>query len=173
VYTFIVTTAEAIAKLRSKIGLTQLEFSEKLGVTITSISRYENGREPNRKVLQALAVMAESAGLDYLRDIFSAKRQADIVARVERLPSTGTARRIPFNELGRWRAMADFIAERLIKVRSEYVEIIQRQKLSSDDLRQFHATNHEAFALKGVLQDLARELTPYIDGPNARTDAKK
>lgn len=47
--------SDAIVKLRNVLGLTQDQFALKLGVTVTSISRYENGRSPNRQMLKKLA----------------------------------------------------------------------------------------------------------------------
>jgi transcriptional regulator with XRE-family HTH domain len=97
-----VTTAEAIKKLRGKLGVTQRSLAEKLKVTVISVSRWENGREPSQAALKQLAKIAESIGIDYLRDIFAAKRRADIITGVERLPSAGSPRRVPFRELSAW-----------------------------------------------------------------------
>jgi transcriptional regulator with XRE-family HTH domain len=93
------TTAAAIAKLREKKGWTQADLADSLGVTITSVSRYENGREPTSKVLIKLADVAKEAGARHLYDLFVAKRASDIASSVESLASEGSARRIPVWEL--------------------------------------------------------------------------
>ena len=50
------TYAEAIKKLRSKMLLTQMEFSQLLGVSFASINRWETGRfEPTMKIKRKLA----------------------------------------------------------------------------------------------------------------------
>lgn len=50
------TYAKAIKKLRSKMLLTQMEFSQLLGVSFASINRWETGRfEPTMKIKRKLA----------------------------------------------------------------------------------------------------------------------
>ena len=39
--------AEAIVVLRERMGIKQIDLADRLGVTVTSISRYENGRQPD------------------------------------------------------------------------------------------------------------------------------
>ena len=94
-------TAEAITTLREKIG-SQRSLAQKLGVTITSVSRYENGRQPTRKVLRTLAEIADTAGLGHLGEIFQAEYRASVVGRIESLRSTGTERPVPLDDLKRW-----------------------------------------------------------------------
>src|SRR5271154_6425055 len=107
------TTAVAIATLREKMDLKQPELAEKIGVTITSISRYENGRRPNRQVLKKLAAVAEDAKLNDLRDIFTAKWKARIAARLKRLPSSGTERGVPLDDLKRWHCASQLVKDSL------------------------------------------------------------
>ena len=53
---FLMTYAEAIKKLRSKMLLTQMEFAQLLGVSFASINRWETGRfEPTMKIKRKLA----------------------------------------------------------------------------------------------------------------------
>ena len=99
VYYNVMSTAEAVSRLREKLGQNQKEFAETLGVTITTISRYENGREPTSSVLEKLASLSDKAGVAYLRDLFAAKRRSDIANRVENLSSAGSARRVSAWEL--------------------------------------------------------------------------
>lgn len=104
------TTGEAIIKLREKMGgLTQQQLAQSLGVTITSVSRYENGREPSRQVLKKLADLA-GFGEPSLRDIFEQKRREDIAARIENLPSGGSQRRVTLEDISQWAAIAEDIA---------------------------------------------------------------
>jgi transcriptional regulator with XRE-family HTH domain len=93
------STGEAISKLREKLGQNQKEFAETLGVTVTTVSRYENGREPTSRVLEILASLAEKAGARHLGELFAAKRRSDIANRVENLSSAGSARRVSAWEL--------------------------------------------------------------------------
>jgi transcriptional regulator with XRE-family HTH domain len=89
------STAEAIAKLRKKLGYTQQQFADALGVTVVTISRYENGREPAGNVLQRLTGLAAQAQAKHLQDLFTAKLRSDVASGVETLPSAGTQRRVP------------------------------------------------------------------------------
>jgi transcriptional regulator with XRE-family HTH domain len=96
------TTAEAIAKLREKMRLNQTQFATKLGVTITSVSRYENGREPKPDVLRRLATLSQEAGVSHLHDFFQAMRRSGIIYSVEKLQSAGGARRVSLGDLALW-----------------------------------------------------------------------
>jgi transcriptional regulator with XRE-family HTH domain len=46
---------ERIGRIREKLGLTQGEFAERLGVTRASVARYEAGRVPNLSLLRRIA----------------------------------------------------------------------------------------------------------------------
>lgn len=92
--------------LREKMGCNQQQFADSLGVTLTSVSRYENGREPSNVVLKKLAELAHVAKLDHLGDVFAAKRRAGVVARIENLPSAGTQRRVSVDDLKEWHRIA-------------------------------------------------------------------
>ena len=62
---FIMTYAEAIKKLRSKMLLTQMEFSQLLGVSFASINRWETGRfEPTMKIKRKLAPLFKEYRLE-------------------------------------------------------------------------------------------------------------
>lgn len=59
------TYAEAIKKLRSKMILTQMEFSQFLGVSFASINRWETGRfEPTMKIKRKLAPLFKEHGIE-------------------------------------------------------------------------------------------------------------
>jgi len=94
-----VDTAEAIAKLREKMGVNQIQFAIKLGVTVPTVSRYEHGRKPKEDVLRRLADLSEEAGAPHLRGLFQAMRRSGIASNVEKLSSAGAARRVPVDDL--------------------------------------------------------------------------
>ncbi|MGH9771042.1 MAG: helix-turn-helix domain-containing protein [Candidatus Acidiferrales bacterium] len=96
------TTSEAITTLRRKTSLSQRELAEQLGVTITSISRYENGREPSRDVLKRLSGIAAGASLPSLVSFFDKQIRAGIAEKIANLPSAGTQRRVSVSDLQRW-----------------------------------------------------------------------
>jgi len=46
---------EEVVKIRTSLGLTQVEFALELGTTVTTISRWENGvAEPSGMALKAI-----------------------------------------------------------------------------------------------------------------------
>ena len=62
---FLMTYAEAIKKLRSKMILTQMEFAQFLGVSFASINRWETGRfEPTMKIKRKLAPLFNEHGIE-------------------------------------------------------------------------------------------------------------
>jgi putative transcriptional regulator len=57
-------TSDLVKKLRSKLGLTQEQFAQKVGVTFPTINRWEKGvRKPHPFLLKRLTGMAKEAGL--------------------------------------------------------------------------------------------------------------
>lgn len=99
-------TAEAIRELREKMGIGQQELADRLGVTVTSISRYENGRKPARQTLKKLGEVAHEARLSQLQKLFKACWQAEIAQRVQNLRSTGTERPVSIEDLKYWQWVA-------------------------------------------------------------------
>jgi len=98
-----VTTANAIAALRERMAMSQQAFADRLGISIGAISRYEKGlRSPRRPILKKLSTLAESASLPQLRDFFEAKSATDMAARIDNLPSAGSARRVSVQDLNLW-----------------------------------------------------------------------
>jgi transcriptional regulator with XRE-family HTH domain len=182
----------AIATLRQKIGITQLEFAKRLGVTLTTISRYENGREPARHALTKLASLAEANRIDYLRDIFVAKRRGGIISRVERLPSAGSARPVEVLDLEQWmKGLNDATAASkkfltaVLKgpVTREFTEAFVRNNLVTiesvrDDMELYHPVRAAARRLpeletafgKPPDSDTEVDLTPYKRSLNPRID---
>ncbi|MGI9070749.1 MAG: helix-turn-helix domain-containing protein [Bryobacteraceae bacterium] len=120
------TTAKAIATLREKMDVSQQAFADVLGVTVTSVSRYENGREPSDRVLKKLAALAESKELGYLRDIFAANRRAAIVTRNENLPSAGTQRRVPVQELAVWYGLLKTVMKAIEPTNAAHAQTLEQ-----------------------------------------------
>jgi transcriptional regulator with XRE-family HTH domain len=55
-----------LLEIRNSKGMTQKQLAEKLGVTIRTITNYENGsREPNIATLKELALIFDTS-IDYL-----------------------------------------------------------------------------------------------------------
>lgn len=51
----IMTIGDCIKKLREAKGFTQQDLAEKASVTVTTVSRIENGSNPSRAILKCLA----------------------------------------------------------------------------------------------------------------------
>jgi transcriptional regulator with XRE-family HTH domain len=81
--------SERVAALRKELGLRQVEFGSKFGVTQAAVSRWENGaKEPSTENYIKMANMAarsecfwflEKAGVDVkrFRDLFFARLKSD------------------------------------------------------------------------------------------------
>jgi hypothetical protein len=65
------------------------------------------------------------------------------------------------------------VGEKLLEVRNKYVALIDPQRLEPGDKRKYLEANHDLFSLKGVLQDLRREMEPYIKTTKGEKYAKK
>ena len=155
-------TAESIALLRQELDVKQHTLADMLGVTITSISRYENGREPSRQVLKKLADIAEDAKFHDLRDIFTAKWKAGITSRLQSLRSGGTERAVALDDLKRWQAAPEFIRKQLLEAlkiyRSVAVEPSDRAKLTN-------ANRLLTALVNNFLPRVSSGIEPYINIP--------
>jgi transcriptional regulator with XRE-family HTH domain len=99
------STGKAIAMLRHKLGESQAAFAKRLETTVTTISRWENGRIGiSEEFLWRLASTAEAAGLEDLQEFFTNQRKVAIVSRVESLPSRGSKRPVSLEDLKYWSA---------------------------------------------------------------------
>ena len=96
------TTAKAISMLREKLGSTQEQFAKKLGVSLFSVSRYEGGRPPSRKIMKNLAGLAAEQNLDDIREFFERARRIDITSSYKNRASAGTGRHVPLSDLKAW-----------------------------------------------------------------------
>lgn len=96
------STAEAIQRLRAFVPLTQRELAEILGVSVPTISRYENGRKPAARIVRALAGVSESVRYGVGVQVFGGMWRGSVVSQVGSLPSRGSARRVPVSILEAW-----------------------------------------------------------------------
>ena len=176
-YTKNVTTgrmAKAVEMLRRKLGDSQRAFAKRVETTVTTVSRYENGRiEPSEQALRKLATIAESAGLKDLQDFFENQRKLGIIARVESLPSAGTQRRVSLDDLKRWQAVPHFAAQELRGLQQGYWDML-KHPLDPAEEKRLGQINHLFSALiNNVLLDLSRQIEPYINLPERSTKAEK
>ncbi len=65
------TLSEAVKALRSHLGESQQAFSNRLGLSMATIVKYEAGREPTGRALAALAHTAAEAGQHDLAYLFA------------------------------------------------------------------------------------------------------
>ena len=70
----IVEAAELVRETRQRLGLTQVQFAEKLGVSCQSVNRWENGRNMPLpialKQIETLLLGLDKNGLDLLEKHF-------------------------------------------------------------------------------------------------------
>lgn len=165
-------TAKVVKALRGKLGLSQSAFAAKLETTITTVSRYENGRiEPSEEALRKLAEVAASSGLIDLREFFENQRKVGILARVEKLPSPGTQRRVSVDDLSSWFEKMGLLSEGLIKLQEKLNEVRMPQSHSTEQERaelllqiknaQFEVGDKLRIAA-GILKFLQAEIYPYL-----------
>ena len=68
--------SKLVKKLRSKLGLTQEQFAQKVGVTFPTINSWEKGsRKPHPFLLKRLLGMGEEAGLKNIEISKKTKKQ--------------------------------------------------------------------------------------------------
>lgn len=94
-----VNTNQAVKKLRGELKLSQEALAQRLGATLKTISRYENGQKPSGKFLEALIALSREAGRADLEEFFSRQKRKQLDASLKRLQSEGTARPIPYWQL--------------------------------------------------------------------------
>jgi len=62
-----------IRSLRQRLGMTQEEFAHEVGVTVSTVNRWENSHtEPNKLAWKAIQQLASSRGLGNLTTAVSA-----------------------------------------------------------------------------------------------------
>jgi transcriptional regulator with XRE-family HTH domain len=63
--------ADAIKALRAEFGESQQRFSDRIGVVVRTVARYEIQQPPAGEMLAKLAALAEEVGRDDLRAVFT------------------------------------------------------------------------------------------------------
>ena len=76
--------AEAIKALRGEIGESQQRFSDRIGVVVRTVARYEVQKPPNGEMLGKLAALAEEVGRPDLRAIFTNAFWRELNEEIER-----------------------------------------------------------------------------------------
>jgi transcriptional regulator with XRE-family HTH domain len=72
-----------IRQIRRKLGLTQLEFARRLGVTKGSVARYETGSIPRLRVLYEVAKLGGATGAWVLHGISGTDRKMPLLGPLE------------------------------------------------------------------------------------------
>ncbi len=90
-------TAEAIKQLRTHLCESQQQFSNRLGVAVRTVARYEAAKPPSGHVLLRLAQIANESGREDLRHTFLEAEEIEVSARVS--PIAGAVRKLRY-ELG-------------------------------------------------------------------------
>jgi transcriptional regulator with XRE-family HTH domain len=165
------TTAEAILRLRSQLALTQPEFAAAARMSLRSLCRFEKGVSPSIKTLMGLADLARASNIPHLHAIFEALLQGDLVTQAERqqrkLRSTGSARRINFDQLMRWAQAADE-ARRSSEIVSKLVDLKTKSegakggKTLVDALRTVQET---VIAGQAAAESILDDVVLYLLGP--------
>ena len=69
---------DLMKELRGKLGLTQEQFAQRVGVTFSTINNWEKGsRTPHPFLFQRLLEMAEEAGLKNIQNIKRSRKSGD------------------------------------------------------------------------------------------------
>lgn len=99
-YRYVVVTsverkvATAIRQLRLELRESQQQFSERLGVTVRTIARYEADRPPRGNILLRLSDIADGCGRKDLRKVFIDAEEVEVSSRVS--PVAGAIRRLRY-----------------------------------------------------------------------------
>jgi transcriptional regulator with XRE-family HTH domain len=115
-YSVFVTVNEAIATMRTKLGLNRNDFAVLARISAKMVYRLENGQTPSSAALVKLAQIAKVNHLVALENLFEATRRANISARVETVSTTGRARRVTKSDLKHWSAVLYTIKNELLKL---------------------------------------------------------
>lgn len=80
--------SQAVCDLRALLGDSQQAFSNRLGIALNTISRYETNRPPKGEALLKLAAFAGQLGHNQLRDFFRAEYLEDVHQEIGDTPLT-------------------------------------------------------------------------------------
>jgi transcriptional regulator with XRE-family HTH domain len=81
--------AEAVKQLRNHLGESQQRFSDRVGVVVRTIARYELEKAPIGEILIKFAEIANEAGRPDLRLTFQNAYTKEITANLERVSKSG------------------------------------------------------------------------------------
>ncbi len=84
--------AEAIKEVRSHLNESQQEFSNRLGVTLSTVARYESVKPPKGPILVRIAEIARASGRDDLADILRQAEETQSTSRIS--PIAGAVRQL-------------------------------------------------------------------------------
>ena len=76
--------AEAIKASRAEFAESQQRFSDRIGVTLRTVARYEVQKPPNGEMLGKLAALAEEVGRPDLRVVFTNAFWRELSGEIER-----------------------------------------------------------------------------------------
>ena len=76
--------AEAIKALRAEFGESQQRFSDRIGVVVRTVARYELQKPPGGEMLGRLAALADEVGRDDLRAVFTNAFWRELNEEIER-----------------------------------------------------------------------------------------
>jgi transcriptional regulator with XRE-family HTH domain len=76
--------AEAIKALRAEFGESQQRFSDRIGVTVRTVARYEVQKPPTGEMLGKLAAIAEEVSRPDLRVVFTNAFWRELTEEIER-----------------------------------------------------------------------------------------
>ncbi len=88
------SASATIRAIRSQLDLTQEQLAERLGVSFATVNRWEGGLvKPQKAALDAIAALAEQAGLEEHHDGTAAEAAAGVTRRRRRLSSEAQSTR--------------------------------------------------------------------------------
>jgi transcriptional regulator with XRE-family HTH domain len=90
--------AEAVRSLRASLNETQQQFSDRLGVVVRTIARYELEKPPSGDVLLSLAKIAQEAGRSDLADVFQKAYSTELASARTPLAEAIRRFRLTFGE---------------------------------------------------------------------------
>ncbi len=161
----ILTITRAIAILRQHANLSQRELALRVGSATETISRWETGRsKPTRQSLARLADIADSAGLNDLKDFIERQRAASIVANMKSLTSAGSQRRVALDDLQRWSATAMLMQTKIKGARESYIALISSCPPEHQE-RFDEGINRILIALETMAEELTKAIGQYINIP--------
>jgi transcriptional regulator with XRE-family HTH domain len=82
--------ADAIKALRAEFGESQQRFSDRIGVVVRTVARYEVQQPPGGEMLAKLAALTDEVGRDDLRAVFTNAFWRELNEELERATDRGS-----------------------------------------------------------------------------------